>query len=166
MNLRATFLLLLLAILFYEHANTDSSYAENSPTLNMAHETDSIASNESILSGTAVNFSTDDDVSVPPCSFTDPECLNCTRWNDGNSSNVSFGRCVLFGPTSIHPSNGPVVGRLVVTLYGVFFGEDGSEKVGLNGLIAWKNIANALHTFRIPALARHLGIHFPTKGFR
>ena len=64
---------------------------------------------------------------VPSCVSTDPDCLLCSRVD--NVQNASFGRCVLFGPISIDPVNGPSSGGSLTTIYGQYFGSSAAAKV-------------------------------------
>jgi hypothetical protein len=46
-----------------------------------------------------------------------------------NIQNASIGRCVLFGPSSIDPVNGPSSGGRLTTIYGQYFGSSADAKV-------------------------------------
>lgn len=134
---------LFFVFLLDENRNIDGLRSDQSPwqityqalRANSILGSDRNTTNESVsacLNCTAdisLNVTSDSVIPIPPCSITDPECSKCTRTN-ASKSNVSLGRCVLFGATYIQPANGPAVGGFLVTIYGGYFGDDRTEKVG------------------------------------
>jgi hypothetical protein len=82
---------------------------------------------------------------VPSCVSTDPDCLLCSRVD--NVQYASMGRCVLFGPTSIFPLNGPSSGGSLTTIYGKYFGSSANAKVNTYFAPAHSRCACSRHPF-------------------